>query len=331
MPELDPNAPADPGAGLYGLSVPPDEAAAVAIPVPFDATCSYRRGAARGPAAILRASHQVELRDLVFGEPWRSGICMLAPDPRLAAIQEEAGAEGASLARRNELSAELNAIVEREVGAVLDRGALPVVVGGDHSVPFGAFAAVTARHPGLGILHFDAHSDLREAYEGLTFSHASILFNAMTRLDGIARLVQVGIRDPGPAELERIESSGGRIQTLFDHVWARAKLAREDLRALVQRALEPLPEEIWITFDVDGLDPSLCPGTGTPVPGGLTWHEVALWLEEVGASGRRVLGADLVEVAPGYEPAGQDSLDAMVGARLLYRLIGTAIRSQDKV
>lgn len=326
MADLDQDAPADPDAGIYGLTVPPEEAGVRVLPVPFDGTCSYRRGAARGPEAILRASHQVELSDLVFGEPWRAGICMLAPDPGLLAIQAEAAA-GCPRERMNELGAELNAIVEREVGAILDDGALPAVVGGDHSVPFGAFAAAAARHPGLGLLHFDAHADLRRAYGGLTWSHGSILFNAMERLDTISRLVQVGVRDPGTEELARIEGSGGRIQTLFDHEWARAKLAHEDLRALVRRTLEPLPEALWITFDVDGLDPALCPGTGTPVPGGLTWHEVALWLEEVGASGRRVVGLDLVEVAPGHEPGGQDSLDAMVGARLLYRLVGTALRA----
>jgi agmatinase len=314
--------------------------------VPFDATTSYRKGAARGPAAILQASRQVELFDpsagSAAGRPHLQGICMLAADPRISKLNDEAGSKadriiavGGSigkdrslardLERVNEIGAEVNAIVREATERVLDAQKLPAILGGDHSAPFGAMEAITERFAGLGILHFDAHADLREAFEGFEWSHASIMHNVVSRLPGVAVLVQVGIRDLGEREHEKILGSKGRIRTLFDGEWARARLEGFNLRELVKKRLEPLPENVYVSFDVDGLDPTLCPNTGTPVPGGLTWHEAMLWIEELSKSGRRVVGLDLNEVSPGDGDPERDSWDAIVGARLLYRLIGAAV------
>jgi agmatinase len=339
---FDPDDASQPGSGIFGLPEDPAGARVHVIPVPFDATTSYRKGAARGPAAILQASRQVDLFDLMTGKPYLQGICMLAADPKIAKLNEEASAKaeriiavGGSigsdrslardLARVNEIGAEVNAIVRRATQAVLDAGKLPFVVGGDHSAPFGAIEAASERHPGLGVLHFDAHADLREAYEGFEWSHASIMHNVVSRLAGVAVLAQVGIRDLGEREHERILGSKGRIRTLFDTEWARARVEGFNLRELVKKRLEVLPENVYVSFDVDGLDPTLCPNTGTPVPGGLSWHEAMLWIEELSRSGRRVVGLDLNEVSPGETSPEEDSWDAIVGARLLYRLIGAAV------
>lgn len=342
MPAFDPDAAALPESGIYGLPADPAAARVHVIPVPFDATTSYRKGAARGPAAILQASRQVELNDLLLGKPFLQGICMLEADPRIAAANEEAGAKAdriiavggvigsdrslaKDLARVNELGDEVNAIVRRATKAVLDAGKIPAIVGGDHSVPFGAIQAASERFPGLGVLHFDAHADLREAYEGFTWSHASIMHNVATRLEGVASLAQVGLRDLGEKEHERILGSKGRIRALLDTEWARARLEGFNLRELVKKRLEQLPENVYVSFDVDGLDPALCPNTGTPVPGGLSWHEAMLWIEELARSGRTIVGLDLNEVNPGPGDPEVDSWDAIVGARLLYRLIGAAV------
>lgn len=344
-PTFDPGAAAAPGSGIFGLPHSAAEAAVHVLPVPFDATTSYRKGAARGPAAVLRASRQIDLYDLAFGRFYERGIHLLPADARIAGLEEEgcrlaqpvidaggdlAAAPGLAekLERVNAIGAELNAIVRAGTDAILAAGKLPAVLGGDHAISFGAFQAAAERCPGLGLLHFDAHADLREAYEGFAWSHASILHNALERLDGIACLVQVGIRDLSEEEHAYLRGSKGRASALFDREWAEAKLAGEDLRALVRQTIARLPREVWVTFDVDGLDPTLCPGTGTPVPGGLTWHEAMLWLEELARSKKRVVGLDLVEVAPGYEPEGGDSWDAVVGARLLYKLIGAALASR---
>lgn len=341
---FDPDTAAQPGSGIFGLSNGPKDARVHVIPVPFDATTSYRKGAARGPAAILQASRQVELFDPAMGKPHEQGICMLEADPRIAKLNEEAGAKAdgiiavggelggnpalaRDLARVNEIGAEVNQIVHRATKAVLDTNRLPAIVGGDHSAPFGAIQACSERFPDLGILHFDAHADLREAFEGFEWSHASIMHNVVTRLAPVAVVVQVGIRDLGEREHAMILGSKGRIRTLFDAEWARAKIDGSILRELVKKRLEALPERVYVSFDVDGLDPVLCPNTGTPVPGGLSWHDAMLWLEELSISGRKVVGLDLNEVSPGDTDPETDSWDAIVGARLLYRMIGTALRT----
>jgi agmatinase len=150
----------------------------------------------------------------------------------------------------------------------------------------------------------------------------------VTRLDGVSRIVQVGIRDYGERELALIQASRGRIATLFDADWARARFEGANLRELARKTIAQLPDEIHVTFDVDGLDPALCPHTGTPVPGGLGWHEACLWIEEIARSKKRVVGLDLNEVSPGATDDEEDSWDAIVGARLLYKLIGAALATR---
>ncbi len=344
--KIDPNAPARPDAGLFGLDISSAEAEVHVIPVPFDATTSYRPGTAKGPAAILRASHQVDLHCPLFGRTYEAGLLLLEVEPRLAALAESSFAParrivavGGEIGDDPELRKDLKTvnsggellarIVEQQVQKVLEAHKLPIVLGGDHSVPFGAIAACAKRYPGLGVLHFDAHCDLRAAFEGFTWSHASILRNVIERIPAVERLVQVGIRDYCQEELDVIEREGQRIAVLFDHQWARDKASGADLVELIRRSLEPLPEHVYVTVDVDGLDPKLCPSTGTPVPGGLEWGEMGLWLEELANSGRRVVGMDLVEVTPDPQcPENQDSFDAIVGARLLYRMAGCAVRTR---
>ena len=344
--DFDPDAPAAADSGIFGLSSSPDEAAVHLLPVPIDATASFRKGTARGPAAIEAASRQVDLFDPVTGRPFAAGIWMAPEDPRVRAWNEEAtaaaqgvidcgGAIGddpvlaAGLLRVNAIGDEVNEFVRGHAETALAAGKLFGVVGGDHSVPFGSMAAHAARFPSLGVLHIDAHADLRPAFEGFTWSHASILHNALERIEGFGPVLQVGIRDLGEGETKTIRDAGRRITTLYDHAWAEARLSGYNLKSVVRRALRALPRDVYVTVDVDGLDPSLCPNTGTPVPGGLTWSEMMLWLGELVATGRRIVGFDLVEVAPGGDRPPGEGIDEIVGARLLYRLIGFALRSRD--
>lgn len=342
MSDFDPNLAADPDAGLFGLDASFNEAELIVTSAPFDATCSFRRGAAGGPAAILEASYQVELLDPVAGEPWKRGIHMQSADPRFAAWNEEARrlADGvieragriagdakleADLARTNQISREVDQLAADLVGDVIGRGKTSVLVGGDHSTALGSIRATAARYPGMGILHIDAHADLREAFEGFERSHASVLFNALSGdiapglgpASNIARLLQVGLRDLCQQEHERIQDDA-RITAVFDHEWSEARAAGEDLRQLISANIEVLPADVYLSFDIDGLDPTLCPNTGTPVPGGLQWHEAWMWIDAIQKSGRRLIGADLVEVAG--DP--QTTIDAPVAARLLWRILG---------
>ena len=336
---FDPNAAADRDAGIYGLPHTADEARVVLIPVPWDATTSYGGGASNGPRAIFDASMQVDLFDAEVGKPYEVGIAMLPESGDVRAWNEEARRsaeevievggrvagdaqlEGA-LARVNALSERVNDVVFLETKRLLGQGRVAAVVGGDHASPYGAIRAYAERFPGLGILHIDAHADLRRAYEGFTFSHASIMENVL-RIEGVARIVQVGIRDFCQEELDRIAGSGGRVRTFFDVQLATARL-RGELGSAFSLVVDALPEAVYVSFDIDGLDPSLCPHTGTPVPGGLSFHEASALLGLVAHSGRRIVGFDLNEVSPGPD----DEWDANVGARMLYKLIGWTLASQ---
>ncbi len=335
---FDPDAPAA-GDGIFGLPFTPDDAEVVLLPVPWEATVSYRPGTAGGPLAILAAGAQVDLFDREAGRPYRRGIAML---PVSGAIRERS-AEARALAERviaaggvehdgtvaglaarvDTLCEEMNAWVYRTAGEWLDRGKLVGAVGGDHSSPFGLIRALAERHPGVGILHLDAHADLREAYEGFTWSHASIMFNVVRRLPQVDRVVQVGIRDFGEREDALIRGNPDRIRTFFEADTRRRLQDGETWSALADEMIAPLPKDVYLSFDIDGLDPALCPHTGTPVPGGLSFAEAVSLLRKVAESGRRIVGFDLSEVAP--DPEGKSEWDGNVGARLLYKMIGFAL------
>jgi agmatinase len=339
---FDPNAAAS-GSGVYGL--PADAAAArvVLVPVPFEATTSYGGGTAEGPSAILAASRQVDLHDHETGSPYEAGVVMLPESASVRAWNDtaaalarrwrdarEIGTSGAAAAASeleqvDRICAQLNAALHGEVASLLERGKIVGAVGGDHGSVFGAIAAHAERWPGLGILHIDAHADLRRAYEGFTWSHASIMENVVRRLPGVARLVQVGIRDFCDEERERIQAAAGRIRTWFDADMARERLEGIPWSQQVARIVADLPANVYVSFDIDGLEPTLCPHTGTPVPGGLSFHEASYLLGAIARAGRRIVGFDLVEVVP--DPGGGE-WDANVGARVLYKLIGWSLVSQ---
>jgi len=335
--DFDPSAASVSGT-LWGLPFDVESARLVVIPVPWEVTVSYGAGAAKGPRAILDASGQVDLYDSERPDAWKQGIAM-APIPddleaasarlreeaakAIAALSSRKGKQSSAAVRRvNDGCEVMVSRVRREAKALLDRGKLVAVLGGDHSVALGLMQALGERGP-YGILHIDAHSDLRDAYEGFVHSHASIMHNAL-RIDVVSRLVQVGIRDYSEEEVEAIQKSVGRVK-LFDYrSLARRRFAGETWAALVEEMVTYLPKEVYVSFDIDGLDPALCPGTGTPVPGGLKLEEALYLIERIPATGRRIVGLDLCEVSPG-ESEGEGEWDANVGARVLYRLCCAAM------
>jgi agmatinase len=324
MAHFDPDAPASENAGIFGLPSTEADAKVVLVPVPWEATVSYGAGAANGPELILRASRQVDLFDLETGKPYEAGIFMLPIPEHIVALDEQAKKDRA---RVNRASEEVNAYVERAVSAAMAAGKIAGVIGGDHSVAYGAIRAHAAHYRDLGILHLDAHADLRHAYEGFEYSHASIMECVVRQIPEVSRIVQIGIRDVGRDELALIEGSSGRVQTWVDPLIARVRLLG-GLWELFKDVVEKLPEHVYLSFDIDGLDPRLCPSTGTPVPGGLDLSEVSILLEQVVESGRRIVGFDLVEVA-GTKAGGE--WDGNVGARLLYKMIGWTLKSQGVI
>lgn len=336
--KVDLDAPALADAGLFGLGAAPLDAAVVVIPAPFQATTSYRRGTRGGPAAVLEASLQVDLPDRDFGAALQRGVAMLpleecpieawdleVEDDGLGVIRawsEGSPPDPAAIARVNAAGVRVNDWIEARADEILARGAIPAVLGGDHSTPFGAIRAVARRHPGLGVLHIDAHADLREAYEGFTWSHASIFFNVLEQIPEIGQLTQVGIRDFGLSE-QAIILRNTKVRTFFDADIAGDIADGEPWRRVAERIVATLPQKVYVSFDIDGLEPALCPSTGTPVPGGLSWHQMSLLLRALAGSGRQIVGFDLCEVAP-----GPGDIDAIVGARVLHKLAGWAIATQ---
>jgi len=333
---------------IFGIECDPAAARVHILPVPYDATTSYRPGAARGPAAVLAASAQVDLCDADVGSPHEVGIHLHhAPSmveernrtARAAAARvREALDDGAKPPEDdvdlvNSLGNQNNKDVYDWTRSMLEKGKLPVILGGDHSVPFGAIRAVCEYYPdGIGLLHFDAHADLRDTYQGFEDSHASIFNNVVAKLPKVTKLTQVGIRDFSHEELDLIKNSNGRIQTYFDRFLRDARFAGR-MTQLAKSIVDTLPEHVYVSFDIDGLDPVLCPNTGTPVPGGVTFDEMVLIMSTLARSGKKIVGLDLCEVAPPRDmkdDALADLWDANVGARVLYKLIGFALMSHNE-
>ncbi len=339
--DFDPDGIGVANGNYFGLPFSPDDCRLVLISAPWDVTTSYGEGASFAPDAIIEASMQVDLADHHNPDGWRQGIgtvgidysiqdrsAFLRPEARRVITHLEEGGDPANehfrrkISKINEGSAALNAEIYEESGRWLDKGKIVGLVGGDHSVPFGLIKAVAERHKGIGVLHIDAHADLREQYEGFENSHASIMYNVMTRLEGIEKLVQVAVRDQCSAEME-FASIDSRVCQVTDYAIAEKLLSGHSWSSVCERIIENLPRNVYISFDIDGLSPDLCPNTGTPVPGGLTFHQAVFLINAVAASGRRIVGFDLCEVSPSPD----SEWDANVGARILYKLCNIALRS----
>ncbi len=277
-------------------------ARAVIIPAPLEYTTSYGKGTAHGPAAILAASAQMELFDEELQSvPAEHGIGTLA-----------------ALDFTNKTHAEALALLEEAVATVLVHDQLPVTLGGEHSLTAACARAVQTAgdFAPLGVVQFDAHADLRNEYEGSPLSHAS----AMRRVIEIPHvsLLEVGIRSISEEEIADLSSGAATAKILWAHLLAAGK-------ADFPTALAALPERIYITIDLDGLDPGIMPAVGTPEPGGLGWYGLLGMLRMIAAT-KRVVGCDIVELMP---IAGQPMPD-FIAAKLTYRLIGAIFAREGR-
>ncbi len=337
---FDPNAPGREDSGIFGLPFSVEESACVVLPVPWEVTVSYGGGTVEGPEAVLAASRQVDLYEPDHPDGWKSGIAMDRVPAKLkreskrlrkiagqviASLESGSSGKGTqnNLAQVNRGCALMVNHVRKRAGELLDAGKLVALLGGDHSTPLGFLEALSERHKSFGILQIDAHADLRAAYEGFTYSHASIMFNAL-KIKQIKKLVQVGIRDYCDEELAVMRREKSRVITFFDRDIKRKQYEGKSVAELHRKIVKALPQKVYISFDIDGLDPKLCPHTGTPVPGGLEFEEALHLVRCVVQSGRTIIGLDVNEVSP-----GADEWDANVGARLLYRLINLMLKSRS--
>ena len=339
---FDPNARAASDSGVFGLPHSAEQARLILIAVPWEATTSYGGGTARGPEAILNASRQVDLFDLETGKAYESGYHML-PLPTELVAKNSRAKEMAEKVREledssapvekiehlqdqvNQLCQEMNAWVYQTAKTWLAKGKLVGLVGGDHSTPLGLIQALSENLKGdFGVLHIDAHHDLREAYEGFTYSHASIFWNVMEQKWAPKKLAQVGIRDF--SEEEFLYAKEKNISVLYDIHAQQKKAQGVRWSDICAELVQTLPKNIYVSFDIDGLAPTYCPNTGTPVPGGLEFGEALVLLKTIRDSGRKIVGFDLNEVSPG---SSDSEWDGNVGARMLYKLCGWTIVSQS--
>jgi agmatinase len=341
---FNPNDAGSNKAGLFGLPFNTDEAEIVIVPVPWEVTVSYSPGTAKGPEAILEASKQIDLYDPNVKDAWKIGVVMDkidrsiqkkstllrkkseryigmltdGKDPEKNAIMKNIRKE------INQGSKELNAWVKSRTEKYLKEGKIVATLGGDHSTPLGLMQALAGKYDSFAIFQLDAHADLRNAFEGFEFSHASIMFNAI-KIPQVSKLVQVGIRDYCEEEVELINNARSKIKTYFDRDIKQNIYSGKALKSIYEEIINELPQNVFVSFDIDALDPKLCPGTGTPVPGGFEFEQALFLLELLVKSGRKIIGFDLNEVAP-----GDSEWNANVGGRLLYRMANLAAKSQKR-
>jgi len=332
---FDPSAIAEKNGNYFGLPYLVEESEVVILPCPWDVTTSYSDGTSRGPQAILEASYQLDFFSPFLEKAWDTKIGTLPFPQKILTLSrtlrkeaksyihflEKGGAPEKNKAMKvrlekiNKKSETMHEQIEHSVKNLRKQGKKVILLGGDHSTSYGAIKAMADEFGALSILHIDAHADLRDSYEGFPHSHASIMFHALG-FSGVKSITQVGIRDVSPDELAIIKSNP-KLKTFFD--WDIKTKTMEGISWAKQceAIVESLGQTVYLSFDIDGLDPKLCPHTGTPVPGGLELEQILFLINLVIDSGRKLVGADLVEVAPG--PKG-DEWDANVGARALYQI-----------
>ncbi|HEY9343025.1 MAG TPA: agmatinase family protein [Hanamia sp.] len=342
--DFDPNSVGNPNNNIFGLPFSEEEARLVLLPVPWEVSVSYKAGTARAAEHICKASLQVDLIDDDIKDGWRQGIFMRELDKNILLksdyLRKEAElyinyiAQGEKVADSkfmckvlkeiNDESVFLNQWVYEQTKELLDAGKLVGLVGGDHSTPLGFYKAIAEKHGDFGILQIDAHCDLREAYANLKYSHASIMYNALAEIPEVVKLVQAGTRDYSLSEVDYIDNSKGRVVTYFDKKIKERGYEGETWQKIVGEIVNELPQKVYISFDIDGLDPKLCPGTGTPVQGGFETQQVYYLFRKIMESGRHLIGFDLNEV--GVSP---DEWDENVGARVLFKLCNLLIASNE--
>jgi agmatinase len=321
--------------GIFGLPFNVEESEMVLVPVSWEATVSYGNGTSKGPKSILDASQQIDLYNPIYPDAWKRGIAMadIPADIFYQNMQVRKKVEkyldgyvtqNIDKGLQSEINndcAILNDYVENTTAKLLKQNKIVGVVGGDHSVPLGYMKALAKIHKDFGVLHIDAHADLREAYEGLTYSHASIFYNVL-KIKNISKLVQIGICDFSGQEFELIKKLKGRVVSFSDYDIRKDIFNGKTWAKKCDEIVSKLPKNVYISFDIDGLVPYLAPNTGTPVLGGFSVDEIVFLVEKVISSGRKIIGFDLCEVAP-----GKDEWDGNVGARVLYNLCLLTLKS----
>ena len=343
LKNFDPSQPGLEDGTVFGLPFSAEDSEIIVIPIPWEVTVSYGSGASKGPDAILEASYQIDLLHQQFPDLWKLGIFLDdAPQKmkkqskkfkKLAKPIIKALEEGKMLEHHPALQEDLDKInyacadmveaVREKALHWIEKGKKVVLLGGDHSTPLGYYQALAETHKNFGILHLDAHMDLRIAYEGFTYSHASVMYNAL-QIPNISKIVQVGIRDFCQQELDVVKNEKERLAVHTDMDMKKEAFEGKTWQQKCDEIIEQLPEKVCISFDIDGMYSWYAPNTGTPVPGGFSFEQATYLFDKLAETKKEIIGFDLVEVAP-----GKDDWDGNVGARMLFHMCGILAKSQN--
>ena len=339
---FDPNAASNSESGLFGLPFSAEQSQIIIIPVEWELTTSYNRGTVNGPEAIRSASLQVDLHHHDYPDLWKLGIWMDEFPEELKALHQklipfseiiieavENGEMHENPKKFDSIYLEIekgteqkNAWLKQRIAYWKSQGKIVGLLGGDHSIPLAYHQFFADQNTKYGILHFDAHLDLRCAFEGFRYSHASI-FNNVLKFPNVEKLVQVGIRDYCDYEAEFVAQEKERIAVFFDRDYRKRLYEGENWKQITDEIISKLPENVYVSVDIDALDPKLCPNTGTPVPGGLEYEELLYILNQLKRANKNIIGFDLCEVSPGN---GECEWDGNVGARVLFHLCGISVK-----
>lgn len=340
---FDPNGVGIANGNIFGFPVNQENANIVITPIPWDATASYGKGTSNGPQAILDASTQLDFYHFQLEKAWETKVFMSPISKEWKKINDDLCLRGMEYIRFleeggsvenspvfsmliqeiNEAQIALKNNLKEKAIQLIQEGKIPVVLGGEHSTPLGLIEAIDSQNQAFGILQIDAHADLRDAYEGFQQSHASIMFNVVNNCKNLQKLVQVGIRDVAQSEIDLIEQSS-KITTFFDWKIKQELYEGKTWKSIVNDIIQELPQRVYISFDIDGLKPYLCPNTGTPVAGGFELEEINYLFFSLIDAGKEIIGFDLNEV-------GDDSSsdwDANVGGRALWNLVCATEKSR---
>jgi agmatinase len=339
---FDSNGAANPNNNIFGLPFTEDEARLIILPVPWEVTVSFGSGTSRAAEQIMKASMQVDLFDPDMPNEWKQGFYLKDSDRKVLLRSDYLRKEAElyidyvskgdlvennqfmckTLREVNEGGVFLNSWVYQQTKALLDQNKLVGLLGGDHSTPLGFFKAIGEKYGAFGILHIDAHCDLRDTYEGFLYSHACIMNNALKEVPQLQKLVQAGIRDFSQGEWEFIKANSERIKTYFDKDIRVRLYEGETFKEIAEEIISHLPDKVYISFDIDGLDPKLAPNTGTPVQGGFETEQVFYLFDKLKKAGKQIIGFDLSEVS-----TSESCWDANVGARILFKLCNLLLAS----
>ena len=343
---FDPNSAGNPNNNIFGLPFSEEEARLVILPIPWEVTVSFGSGTARSAEQIMKASLQVDLFDPEHPDGWKQGFYMRESDKKILLKSDYLRKEAElyidyiskgdlveanqfmckTLKEVNEGSHFLNHWVYQQTKDLLAKNKLVALLGGDHSTPLGYLKAIGEKHEAFGILQIDAHCDLRDSYEGFVYSHASIMYNALKEVPQLKKLVQVGIRDFSQGEWEFIKENNERITTYFDRDIKFRQYEGEPFKSIIDEIIDQLPKKVYISFDIDGLNPSLAPNTGTPVQGGFETDQVFYLFTKLQKAGKQIIGFDLSEVS-----TSESGWDSNVGARVLFKLCNMLVASNSEV